>query len=297
MPADASVQTVLTDDDVPAVWRELGLPGILDVHVHFLPMSVMRKVWAYFDASGYGVEWRISYRGDDEERRDRLRALGVRRFPSLVYPHKPDMAAWLNEWAAGFAAEVDEAWHTFTFFPEPSATSYVAEALARGAEIGKVHLQVGAFDPRDPLLDEVWGMCADAGVPLVTHCGSAPATGAFTGPGPIGEVLARHPRLRLVVAHMGMPDHEAFLDLAAAYEHVQLDTTMAFTDFTESTTPFDRALRPRLLDLQDRILFGSDFPNIPYDYGHAVESLVRLELGDDWLRDVLWHNAARRLPV
>ena len=32
-----------------------------------------------------------------------LRAFGVRAFTSLIYAHKPDMAAWLNQWAVGFA--------------------------------------------------------------------------------------------------------------------------------------------------------------------------------------------------
>ena len=26
------------DDDIPRYWRELGLPGLVDVHVHFLPV-------------------------------------------------------------------------------------------------------------------------------------------------------------------------------------------------------------------------------------------------------------------
>jgi dihydroorotase-like cyclic amidohydrolase len=33
------------DDDVPRYWRELGLPGLVDVHVHFLPGPVQAKVW------------------------------------------------------------------------------------------------------------------------------------------------------------------------------------------------------------------------------------------------------------
>ena len=287
----------MTDDELPAVWQALGLPGILDVHVHFMPMAVMRKVWAYFDASGYGVEWKIGYRGSDDERLERLRSLGVRRFSSLVYPHKPGMAAWLNDWAAGFADEVPEVWKTFTFYPEPSAASYVSEALDRGAEVGKVHLQVGAYDPRDPLLDEVWGLVEDAQVPVITHCASAPAGGPYTGPGPIAEVLARHPHLRVVVAHFGMPEYDDFLALARRYEHVHLDTTMAFTDFSLVANVLPPDLPQQLLDLQPKILFGSDFPNIPYEYAHAVEALVRLDRGDDWLRDVLWHNASRLLRV
>ena len=95
----------------------------------------------------------------------------------------------------------------------------------------KVHVQVGGFDPRDPLLDPVWGMLADAGVPAVVHTGSGPRPGAFTGPGPFGEVLARHPGLTAVIAHMGMPEHAEFLDLAERYANVHLDTTMVFVDF------------------------------------------------------------------
>ena len=68
---------------------------------------------------------------------------------------------------------------------------------------------------------------------------------------------------------------------------------MAFVDFWTGEHAPDASLRPRLLALQDRILLGSDFPNIPYVYAHQVEALQRLDLGDDWLRDVLWHNGAR----
>jgi predicted TIM-barrel fold metal-dependent hydrolase len=242
-----------------------------------------------------GVEWPIAYRTDEQDRLDRLRAMGVLAFPSLVYPHRPDMAAWLNAWATDFASAHADVLHTATFYPEPSAASYVEQALSRGVRIFKVHLQVGAYDPRDPLLDPVWGMLADAGVPAIVHCGSGPAPGPFTGPGPFGEVMARHPRLRPVVAHMGMPEYAEFLDLARRYDGVHLDTTMAFTDFTEQLSPFPPDLRPQLAELGERIVLGTDFPNTPYPYSHQLEALVRLDLGDDWLRGVLHHNGARLL--
>ena len=44
-------------------------------------------------------------------------------------------------------------------------------------------------------------------------------------------------------------------------------------------------------------VLGSDFPNIPYPYAHQLEALDRLELGDDWLRAVLWHNGARLMRL
>jgi uncharacterized protein len=281
-------------DQVTGFWRRLGLPGLIDVHTHFMPERVTAKVWSYFDQAGplTGRPWPIAYRAGEPDRLARLRAFGVRAFTSMVYPHKPGMASWLNAWAAEFASRTPDCLHTATVFPEPGAAGYVADAIGSGARVFKAHLQVGGYDPNDPSLDKVWELLQDTGVPIVVHCGSGPAPGRFTGPDPIGAVLARYPRLPMIVAHMGLPEYAEFLDLAERYPDVRLDTTMVFTDFSEWVTPFPAGEYPRLVALQDRILFGSDFPNIPYPYLHALESLARLDLGDDWLRDVCHHNAA-----
>jgi uncharacterized protein len=284
------------DDDVPRYWRELGLPGLVDVHVHFLPERVQAKVWEYFAAAGthYGADWPVAYALPESERLAVLDRLGVRAFPTLPYPHKPGMAAWLNEWSAGFAAGRPQVLQSATFYPEPGAAGYVAAALDAGARVFKVHVQVGAFDPRDPLLDDVWARLEETGTPVVIHCGSGPLAGEHTGPEPMAGLLQRFPRLQLVIAHLGMPEYREFLDLAERYERVHLDTTMFATDFTErGRNAFDRAELPRLSDLRSKVLLGSDFPSIPYAYAHQLEALHRLGLGDDWLRAVLWENGAR----
>jgi hypothetical protein len=287
------------DADVPAFWQRLGLPGLIDVHVHFLPSRVMDKVWAYFDAEGplTGREWPIRYRWPEAERLALLRTMGVRAFPSLVYAHKPAMAAWLNDWATEFAALHPDVVHTATFFPERDVTSYLDSALRAGARIAKAHVQVGGYDPRDPQLDEAWAMLADAGVPVVVHVGSGPQPGSFTGPGPFGEVLARHPSLTAVIAHMGMPEYDAFLGFAERFVNVHVDTTMCFVDSFGSQEAVGRELAPRLARLRDKVLLGTDFPNIPHDYAHQLDVLERLGLGDDWLRAVCWDNAARLLGL
>ena len=104
---------------------------------------------------------------------------------------------------------------------------------------------------------------------------------------------AAYPDLVLIVAHMGLPDYARFLDLVEKYDNVHLDTTMAFTAFTEASTPFPAEELPRLKALGERVLFGSDFPNIPYPYLEAVDAVLGLGLGDDWVRGVLHENAAR----
>jgi predicted TIM-barrel fold metal-dependent hydrolase len=284
---------------VVAFWHDLGLPGLVDIHTHFMPANVLAKVWAFFDRGSAHSDhpWPIVYRQPEDERVAMLRAFGVRRFSALAYPHKPGMAAWLNAWETEFAARTPDALHSATFFPEPGADAYVAEAITAGARLFKAHLQVGGYDPRDELLGPVWGLLAEARVPIVVHCGSGPMPGRFTGPGPMSEVLARHPRLIAIIAHLGAPEYGDFLGLAERYQGVYLDTTMAFTDFLERIAPFPVELRPRLADAGDRILLGTDFPNIPYSYLHQLQALARLDLGEPWLRAVCHDNAARLMGL
>lgn len=288
------------DADVPAFWRALGLPGLFDVHVHFLPPNIQARVFAQFDNAGpkIGREWPIRYRGSHEERVAQLRAMGVRHFSSLPYAHRPGIATYLNDWSRGFAAEVPECLWSATFYPEPEARTYVADLLADGVQVFKVHVQVGEFHLDDPTLDDVWGDIAAAGVPVVIHAGSGPVGNAFTGPDPLRRVLERHPRLTAVIAHMGGPEYAEFIALAEEFERVQLDTTMVFVDFFGGVGAFPQELLPRLEGLGERILLGTDFPTIPYAYAHQLEALVRLRdlrpaLDDDWLRAVCWHNGSR----
>ncbi|GAA5086678.1 amidohydrolase family protein [Thermocatellispora tengchongensis] len=274
----------------------LGLPGLADAHVHFLPERMERRVWHHFTHGGplIGDGWPITYRWPVERRVARLAEMGVRAFPALAYAHRPDMAESLNEWTLDFARRTPGCLPSATFYPEPGVAAYVRRALEEGAVIFKVHLQVGAFDPREEELDEVWGLLAEAGVPVVVHAGSMPVPGRCTGPVPIGEVLARHPRLAAVIAHMGMPEYAEFLAMARGFERVRLDTTMAFTDFAAAVAPFPEPLLPLLRDLglEGKVLLGSDFPTIPHPYAHQLHALERLGLGEDWLRAVCWGNAA-----
>jgi uncharacterized protein len=291
----SGVRPPADDADVPRYWRELGLPGLVDVHVHFLPERMQAKVWQFFAeaARNYGRPWPIHYELPVDDRLAVLERLGVRAFPTLPYPHKPGMAGWLNAEAAAFAAAHPQVLRSATFFPEAGAADYVASAVDGGVRVFKVHVQVGGFDPGDPLLEPVWALLEDAGTPVVIHCGSGPRPGRHTGPGPAIGLLERHPRLRLVIAHLGLPEYGDFLRLADRYERVHLDTTMFATDFTEQFAPFDRADLPRLAALRDKVLLGSDFPSIPYPYAHQLAALHGLGLGEDWLRAVLWDNGAR----
>lgn len=288
----------LADDrDVPQLTRALGIPGLADIHIHFLPERMQAKVWDYFDRAEehYGTAWPVRYKWDQDQRLDHLRSMGVRQVPALTYPHKPGMARWLNDWNAAFAQAHSDVIRCGTFYPEPEAVDYVRDALASGAQLFKAHVQVGGYAPTDSLLDPVWAQLQEAGVPVVIHAGSAPQPGKYTGACLVREVLDRYPRLVLVIAHMGMPEYHEFADLAESFENVHLDTTMCFTSFTDAIAPAPEDYRERLPGLGKKIILGSDFPNIPYPYAEQLRALAALDLGEDWLRGVLWYNGTRLL--
>lgn len=286
--------------DLEALIERLAIPGLFDVHTHFHPPRVFEKIRAAFDLAGpfIGREWPILYRDDESALVETLRGFGVRRFPALTYAHRPGMAEFLNAWCGEFADRTPGALRSATFYPEPEAEEYVAKRLVEGVEIFKIHVQVGEFDVLDPLLEPAWAAVEAAGTPVVLHAGSGPMPGIHTGPAPVAELLRRHPDLCLVMAHMGAPEYAEFIGFAEEYEHVRLDTTMVFTDFFDDAAgDFPPALLPRLAELREKVLFGSDYPNIPYPYAHQVAAIERLGLGDDWLRSVLWGNGARLFGV
>jgi uncharacterized protein len=292
------------DADVPRFLADLGLPGLVDVHVHFLPENVLSKVWGYFDRAQehYGMAWPVHYRLPEPERVAVLKALGVTTFAPLVYPHRPGMARWLTEWVTAFAAATPGAVPTATLFPDPDVVDYLGAAVEAGARVVKVHVQVGGFDPRDPVLRDAWGLLADAGVPVVVHCGDGPLRGAHTGLDVFAAVLAAHPRLRAVLAHAGLPDFAGALGLLARHPHCHLDTTMVGTAFTEAFAPLPPDWPARLAEVADRVVFGSDFPNIPYAYAEQVRAVAGWataddRLGEPFLRAVLHDTPARLLGL
>ncbi len=283
----------MTDDELPAFLATIGVPGIVDAHVHFLPDNVQEAVWRWFDR--ITPPWPVTYRSSGADRAATLAALGIRHHTALAYAHRPGMLRFLNDHTLALAATNSAVIPTFTIYPEAGVAEETARCLAAGGRCVKVHLQVGGYDAVDPRLDEAWQQLSDAGTPIIIHAGAV-ADGSgneqFCGPQPVRRLLARFPRLRLVIAHMGAPDHDAFVEIAEANPAAWLDTAMIFTD-PPYLGPAPMHLVGRLGALGDRVVFGSDFPTIPHQVAAQVSGLAGLGLGDDWLRDVLWHNGLR----
>ena len=169
----------------------------------------------------------------------------------------------------------------------------------RGAGFSSVTVSDLTLD--DDLLGGSWELLSRARVPVVIHAGTGPRVrGRDTsraGPDGVASLLATHPDLTLAIAHLGMPEYDEFADLVERHPRVHLDTTMAGTDFMERLAPMPPRFVGRLGELRERVVLGSDFPSIPYPYAHQLAALHRLDLGEEWLRAVLWDNGARLLGL
>ncbi len=52
-----------------------------------------------------------------------------------------------------------------------------------------------------------------------------------------------------------------------------------------------------MLEFQDRVIFGSDFPNIPYRFESAIRSILDLRLGRTLEEKLFFTNAARLMDL
>jgi predicted TIM-barrel fold metal-dependent hydrolase len=96
---------------------------------------------------------------------------------------------------------------------------------------------------------------------------------------------------------MGAFESEAFLALLDAHPNLYVDTTMALAPAAGRYVGADPSAiaDAALIRYQDRILFGSDFPLLPYDYDEERRWAWERDLPDDVRRKIFHDNAARLL--
>jgi predicted TIM-barrel fold metal-dependent hydrolase len=206
------------------------------------------------------------------------------------------MSRSLNHWVANVEAMFAPNGIGFgTFHPDDGELipELVDEAFGQLALKGaKLHPQVGRFAIDDPRLDPVYEGAIQHSAAVLIHAGRRPEPTEHVGARAFGRMMRRFPRLKVIVGHSGADEFDAFFDLCGLYDGVYLDTAMVFNRFLGGPPPMQR-----VLEFQDRVVFGSDFPNIPYRVESAVQSILDLRLGRALEEKLLCTNAARLLNL
>lgn len=265
---------------------------LIDIHTHLMPERLARAVRAYFAEH----LWPMHYEGEPAALVEQLLESGVDRFVFMPYAHRADMARSLNHWVANVQTTfAPQAIGFGTFHPDDGAElpALVDEAFGELGLLGaKLHPQVGRFAVDDDRLDPLYERAQAAGRVLLIHAGRQPEPNEFVGARLFGRVMRRFPRLKVVVAHAGADEFEAFFDLCAFHDNMYLDTAMVFGGFLGASPPIER-----LIEFQDRIVYGSDFPHIPFTLEHALQSIRDLRLGRALERKIFCTNSTRLLGL
>lgn len=261
---------------------------VIDVHTHLHPPRLFAAIRTWFAERS---TWRLEHPTEPAEVAAALRAHGVERFIFCSYAHRPGMARSLNAWLAQTSRNLGGYGLALaTLHPDdPGYLDDLRSALADGCIGLKLHEDVQRLHLDDERLTPVFTALEPRGFVLV-HVGPTPWR---TDPGSVQRVervLRRHPQLPFVVAHMGYPDAAAYLSLMQSHSNLYLDTTMGFAAKSPMRSSVDISV---LEQRAGRIVYGTDYPNIGYEYEGELSALRSMGLGDDALRKITRDNALR----
>jgi predicted TIM-barrel fold metal-dependent hydrolase len=170
--------------------------------------------------------------------------------------------------------------------------------------MGEVCAQYDGLSPSDPVLDPYFALAESLDIPACIHMGmsfpgiteSCPKFRVSVGnPLLLEELLNRHPKLRVWMAHLGFPYFEETVGILNVYPQVYVDTS-AIDWLEPGFTPYLKELIK--YGFAKRIMFGSDQMTWPEAIGMAVEAIEKADfLSPEQKRDILYDNAARFLRL
>jgi predicted TIM-barrel fold metal-dependent hydrolase len=282
----------LEGDSIPK-----NIDRVIDSHVHLFPSMIFNAVWRWFDKYG----WPVRYQLHSSDLLNFLFNRGVEHVVAFQYAHKPGISDWLNDY---MVAKVDEfqgrVTGLATVFPgEEGAVDILNRGFDKGLKGVKLHVHVQCFDPVSKGMEPLYEFCSARKKPMVIHAGREPKSPEYScdphelcSAERIEQVILRYPDLRLCVPHFGMDEYDDYSRLIRDYNNLWVDTAMAITDYLPVEASLDL-----LAQRSDRILYGSDFPNIPYAWDRELKCLENSAISRQTMQEITWKNAVKFFDI
>ncbi len=286
---------IINDPEGSAVPSDL--PEVIDAHVHIFPHGIFSAIWEWFDE----YAWEIRYKLRTSQIFEFLLSRGIKHIAALQYAHKPGIADKLNLYMAVKCREYpDRITGMATIFPgEENAGGILKEAFALGLGGLKLHAHVQCFDMNSDDMNMIYDICRSNDKPVIMHVGREPKSTAYLcdpykicGAEKLERVLKNFPGLKICVPHFGFDEISAYKNLIEKYDNLWLDTTMILAGYFPMKEKID-------LDGYriDRIMYGTDFPNIPYAWDRELKRLKESGLPQEKLEWVLGKSAGSFLGL
>jgi predicted TIM-barrel fold metal-dependent hydrolase len=278
-------------DDVEGERVPKNFPLIVDAHVHLFPDAFFASVWQWFDRFGWPIRYKIS----SSEVIEFLLSKGIFHIVALQYAHKPGVARMLNNHMIGLCNRYSGITGMATVFPgEKHAADILAEGFRNGLSGLKLHAHVQCFEMESEAMQEVYEVCINYDKPLIMHVGREPKSPAYAcdpyeicSADKLECVIRAYPELKVCVPHLGADEFDDYQRMIEIYDNLWLDTTMTLAQYlSDSWSPDLTAFRP------DRIMYGSDFPNLPYAWDREIKRFCKIDLPRDTRAMILGKNAA-----
>ena len=116
------------------------------------------------------------------------------------------------------------------------------------------------FMPDDPLLDPLWNYAADNNLPVLLHTGTTFISQAplkFTLPRHLDEVAIRHPKVKIILAHISHPYEAECIAVIRKHPNVYADiSALHYRPFQL----YNSLMLVQEYGVWDKVLFGTDYP-------------------------------------
>lgn len=273
-----------------------SLPPIVDAHVHIFPDGIFSSIWKWFEKFG----WPIRYQLKTSEVLEFLLCRGIGHIIALQYAHKPGIARYLNAYMAKQCSLCQHITGIATVFPgEEDATGILEDAFQLGLGGVKLHAHVQCFDMNSESMQNIYNVCAVHDKPLIMHVGREPKSPAYDcdphllcSAAKLEQVLKDYPQLKICVPHLGADEFVAYQKMIERYDNLWLDTAMIVTDYLPNNEPLP------LNEMRiDRIMYGTDFPCLPFAWDRELRQISELGLPKESLELILGQNAIKFFSI
>jgi hypothetical protein len=209
-----------------------------------------------------------------------------------------------NDWVASIVRKHPDRFIGFASVDPWKGALALRELERSVSELGlrglKLHPTTQAFFPNDTRFYPLWEKCAELRIPALFHTGQTgvgagtPGGGGYklkyAHPMHLDDVAADFPELTIIMAHPAVPWQEEQLSVVLHKANVYMDLS--------GWSP--KYFRPVLLQyattlLQDKVLFGSDYPSLQPD--RWLRDFEVLEVKEEVRRKILLENAQKLLRL
>lgn len=270
--------------------KQITIPeSIVDFHVHLFPDKGFDAIWKAFDTV-YNVP--VLHRLYHKECIEYLRKRNVGAIVYSNYAHKPGIARPMNIWNIDTLDSNENLYCFAAFHPEDhDKMDYTEEILSHPKVMGiKLHFLIQLFRPDDRLFYPMYEKIIEKGKRLLMHIGTGPVGGPFTGIELFKKVLEDFPDLPVNIPHMGGYEFTEFMELLDNHPQLYLDTSYSFWPEFPGSFNLDNSF---LEKHSDRILYGSDFPNIILPREDEIKGLLSRNMSQEFYSKIFFENGKR----